>query len=92
MLDFNTTGTFLTARAVAKEMRAAKVTGSIVLIASMSGHVSNKGINMSVYCASKAAVHQLERSLAAEGAMLRIHSWAAPRRRHTPIRPLKLAP
>jgi NAD(P)-dependent dehydrogenase (short-subunit alcohol dehydrogenase family) len=66
ILDVNITGTFLTARAVAKEMHSAKVTGSIVLIASMSGHVSNKGINTSAYNASKAAVHQLGRSLAAE--------------------------
>jgi NAD(P)-dependent dehydrogenase (short-subunit alcohol dehydrogenase family) len=66
ILDVNTTGTFLTARAVAKEMHATRVTGSIVLIASMSGHVSNKGINTSAYNASKAAVHKLRRSLAAE--------------------------
>jgi NAD(P)-dependent dehydrogenase (short-subunit alcohol dehydrogenase family) len=66
ILDINITGTFLTARAVANEMHGARVTGSIVLIASMSGHVSNKGINTSAYNASKAAVHQLARSLAAE--------------------------
>jgi NAD(P)-dependent dehydrogenase (short-subunit alcohol dehydrogenase family) len=66
ILDVNTTGTFLTARAVAKEMHAVRVTGSIVLIASMSRHVSNKGINRSAYNASKAAIHQLGRSLAAE--------------------------
>lgn len=66
ILDINITGTFLTARAVANEMHRANVTGSIVLIASMSGHVSNKGINTSAYNASKSAVHQLARSLAAE--------------------------
>lgn len=66
ILDVNITGTFLIARAVAKEMHKAHVTGSIVLIASMSGHVSNKGINTSAYNASKAAVHQLARSLAQE--------------------------
>ena len=47
-------------------MHRANVTGSMVLIASMSGHVSNLGINTSAYNASKAAVHQLARSLAAE--------------------------
>jgi NAD(P)-dependent dehydrogenase (short-subunit alcohol dehydrogenase family) len=54
------------ARAAATEMHNANVSGSIVLIASMSGHVSNKGINTSAYNASKAGVHQLARSLAAE--------------------------
>ena len=66
ILDVNTTGTFLIAREAANEMHRAKVSGSIVLIASMSGHVSNRGINTSAYNASKAAVHQLARSLAAE--------------------------
>jgi NAD(P)-dependent dehydrogenase (short-subunit alcohol dehydrogenase family) len=66
ILDVNITGTFLVARAVANEMHRAHVTGSMVLIASMSGHVSNRGINTSAYNASKAAVHQLARSLAAE--------------------------
>ncbi|KAH7390008.1 hypothetical protein BKA66DRAFT_460292 [Pyrenochaeta sp. MPI-SDFR-AT-0127] len=66
ILDVNITGTFLIARCVAEEMHRAQVTGSIVLFASMSGHVSNKGINTSAYNASKAAVHQLARSLAQE--------------------------
>lgn len=66
ILDVNIMGTFLTARAVANEMHRANATGSIVLIASMSGHVSNRGINTSAYNASKSAVHQLARSLAAE--------------------------
>ncbi|KAF2125348.1 short chain dehydrogenase [Dothidotthia symphoricarpi CBS 119687] len=66
ILNINISGTFLMARAAANEMHKANVTGSIVLIASMSGHVSNRGINTSPYNASKAAVHQLARSLAAE--------------------------
>lgn len=66
ILDVNITGTFLLTRAAANEMHRANVTGSIVLIASMSGHISNRGINTSAYNASKAAVHQLARSLAAE--------------------------
>ncbi|OAL42870.1 NAD(P)-binding protein [Pyrenochaeta sp. DS3sAY3a] len=66
ILDVNITGTFLIARCVANEMHRANVPGSIVLIASMSGHISNRGINTSAYNASKAAVHQLARSLAAE--------------------------
>ncbi|KAJ4373411.1 hypothetical protein N0V83_003706 [Neocucurbitaria cava] len=66
ILDINVSGTFLIAREIAKEMHHANVSGSIVLFASMSGHVSNRGINTSAYNASKAAVHQLARSLAAE--------------------------
>ncbi|KAF2828200.1 NAD(P)-binding protein [Ophiobolus disseminans] len=66
ILDVNISGTFLLARAVANEMHRTNVSGSMVLIASMSGHVSNRGINTSAYNASKSAVHQLARSLAAE--------------------------
>lgn len=42
ILDVNINGTFLVTQAVAKEMHRANVTGSLVLIASMSGWVSNK--------------------------------------------------
>ncbi|KAF2016374.1 NAD(P)-binding protein [Aaosphaeria arxii CBS 175.79] len=66
ILDVNVTGTFLVAQAVGRDMHRANVTGSIVLIASMSGWVSNRGINTSAYNASKSALHQLTRSLAAE--------------------------
>ncbi|KAH7117891.1 hypothetical protein B0J11DRAFT_560996 [Dendryphion nanum] len=66
ILDVNITGTFTIVQAVAREMYRANVTGSIVLIASMSGWVTNKGISTSAYNASKAALHQLTRSLAAE--------------------------
>lgn len=66
ILDVNISGTFLLARAIANEMHQASISGSMVLIASMSGHVSNRGINTSAYNASKAAIHQLARSLAAE--------------------------
>lgn len=66
ILDVNITGTFLIARAAAKEMHRANVLGSVVLVASISGHVSNRGLNTSAYNASKAALHQLARSLAAE--------------------------
>ncbi|KAH6644796.1 hypothetical protein C7974DRAFT_28077 [Boeremia exigua] len=66
ILDVNTTGTFLVARAAANEMHRANVTGSIVLIASISGHGSNRGINSAAYNISKSAVHQMARSLAAE--------------------------
>ncbi|KAG9192486.1 hypothetical protein G6011_11220 [Alternaria panax] len=66
ILDINISGTFLIARAVANELHATNLPGSIVLFASISGHISNHGINTAAYNASKAAVHQLARSLAAE--------------------------
>ncbi|KAE8143498.1 hypothetical protein BDV38DRAFT_292090 [Aspergillus pseudotamarii] len=66
MLDVNVSGAFLAAQAAAWEMRQSDVSGSIVLVASMSGYVSNKGVDTAGYNASKAAVQQLARSLAAE--------------------------
>ncbi|KAE8349944.1 hypothetical protein BDV28DRAFT_163277 [Aspergillus coremiiformis] len=66
MLDVNVSGAFLAAQAAAREMRKSDVSGSIVLVASMSGYVSNKGVDTAGYNASKAAVQQLARSLAAE--------------------------
>ncbi|RAK95507.1 short-chain dehydrogenase [Aspergillus ibericus CBS 121593] len=66
ILDINVTGTFLIAQATAREVMRTNTTGSIVFVASMSGYVSNKGVDTAGYNASKAAVHQLTRSLAAE--------------------------
>lgn len=42
MLDVNVAGSFLIAQAVAREMVRTNTTGSMVLVASMSGYVSNK--------------------------------------------------
>lgn len=64
--DINITGTFLTARAVAAEMQRTNISGSIVLIASMSGHAANKGVDTAAYNTSKSGVLQLARSLASE--------------------------
>ncbi|KAL3461887.1 hypothetical protein BJX64DRAFT_277503 [Aspergillus heterothallicus] len=66
LMDINVTGTFLAAQAVAREMRKANVSGSMVLVASMSGTVVNKGVDTAAYNSSKSAVLQLARSLAAE--------------------------
>ncbi|KAL2818720.1 hypothetical protein BDW59DRAFT_151908 [Aspergillus cavernicola] len=66
VLDINVTGTFLIAQATANEMARTNSSGSMVLVASMSGYVSNKGVDTAAYNSSKAAVHQLARSLAAE--------------------------
>ncbi|KAF4553272.1 Short chain dehydrogenase-like protein 19 [Elsinoe fawcettii] len=66
MLDVNVTGTFLIAQAIARQMIKDDVSGSMVLVASMSGYVSNKGVDTAGYNSSRAAVQQLARSLAAE--------------------------
>jgi len=67
VLDVNLNGTFWCARAFGRHMLAAG-RGSIVNIGSMSGLVVNRPQPQSYYNASKAAVHQLTRSLAAEWA------------------------
>jgi NAD(P)-dependent dehydrogenase (short-subunit alcohol dehydrogenase family) len=70
--DFNrisnvdVTGVFLTAKHGAREFILSGTKGSIVMIASMSGQATNRSIISSAYNSSKAAVHQLSRSLAAE--------------------------
>ncbi|GAM38411.1 hypothetical protein TCE0_033f09109 [Talaromyces pinophilus] len=66
MMEVNVTGVFMTAQAVAKQMIRFGNGGSIVMIASMSGTIANKGLICPAYNASKAAVIQLGRNLAAE--------------------------
>jgi NAD(P)-dependent dehydrogenase (short-subunit alcohol dehydrogenase family) len=65
VLDVNLNGTFWCARAFGRHMLA-KGRGSIVNIGSMSGFIVNRPQPQSYYNASKAAVHQLTKSLAAE--------------------------
>ncbi|KAF3479481.1 3-alpha-(or 20-beta)-hydroxysteroid dehydrogenase [Arthroderma uncinatum] len=66
MFDINYTGLFMTVQAVARHMLDFGTHGSIVLIASMSGFVANKGMHSATYNSSKAAVIQLGRNLAME--------------------------
>ncbi|KAL4890297.1 hypothetical protein BDV59DRAFT_184711 [Aspergillus ambiguus] len=66
LMDINVAGTFLAAQAVAREMRKSNVSGSMVLVASMSGTVVNQGVDTAAYNSSKSAILQLARSLAAE--------------------------
>ncbi|KHN97688.1 NAD(P)-binding domain protein [Metarhizium album ARSEF 1941] len=66
ILGINVTGVFMTAQAAARQMVRLKKPGSICLVASMSGTIANKGMYAPAYNASKAAVIQLCRSLAAE--------------------------
>ncbi|CAK7265447.1 Exopolyphosphatase [Sporothrix epigloea] len=67
IMGVNVTGVFLTAQAVARQMvRLGRKGGSLVLVASMSGTVANRGLICPAYNSSKAAVIQLGRNLASE--------------------------
>jgi NAD(P)-dependent dehydrogenase (short-subunit alcohol dehydrogenase family) len=65
VLDVNLNGSFWCARAFGRHMLA-QGSGSIVNVGSMSGLIVNRPQPQSYYNASKAAVHQLTKSLAAE--------------------------
>ena len=67
VLDVNLNGTFWCARAFGRHMLARRK-GAIVNVGSMSGFIANKPQKQAHYNASKAAVHHLTRSLAAEWA------------------------
>jgi NAD(P)-dependent dehydrogenase (short-subunit alcohol dehydrogenase family) len=67
VIDVNLNGVFWCCRAFGKHMLAKK-RGAIVNIGSMSGFIVNKPQAQSYYNASKAAVHHLTKSLAAEWA------------------------
>ena len=67
VLDVNLNGTFWCARAFGRHMLA-QGSGAIVNVGSMSGFIVNRPQGQSHYNASKAAVHHLTRSLAAEWA------------------------
>ncbi len=67
VIDVNLNGTFWCARAFGRHMLKAG-RGSIVNVGSMSGFIVNRPQPQSYYNASKAAVHQLTKSLAAEWA------------------------
>jgi len=67
-LDINTTGSFLCAQAVAKQMIAQGTGGSIVFTASISGHRVNFPQPQVAYNVSKSALLTLKNCLAAEWA------------------------
>ena len=68
LIDINVTGAFLVAQACGKQMIKQGSGGSIIFIASMSGSIVNYPQGQCCYNASKAAVVQLGKSLAAEWA------------------------
>ena len=67
VIDVNLNGTFWCCRAFGRHMLEAKA-GAIVNVGSMSGFIVNKPQEQCYYNASKAAVHHLTKSLAAEWA------------------------
>jgi len=75
-LDINTTGSWLCAQAVAEQMVQQGTGGSIIFIASISGHSVNFPQPQVSYNVSKGALLQLKSSLAAEWARygIRINS------------------
>ncbi len=85
VIDVNLNGTFWCCRAFGKHMLAAR-SGAIVNIGSMSGFIVNKPQAQSYYNASKAAVHHLTKSLAAEwgGRGVRVNA-VAPTYIETPL-------
>ncbi|KAJ5701690.1 hypothetical protein N7488_009238 [Penicillium malachiteum] len=66
MLDVNVLGTFIPAKHFSRILVEQKTPGSIVMIASMSGQIANRGLTCTAYNSSKAAVHQMCRSVAQE--------------------------
>jgi len=85
VLDVNLNGSFWCARAFGRHMLAAG-RGAIVNVGSMSGLIVNRPQPQSYYNASKAAVHQLTKSLAAEWASRGVRVNAvAPTYINTPI-------
>ena len=85
VIDVNLNGVFWCCRAFGKHMLAAGK-GAIVNIGSMSGFIVNKPQPQSYYNASKAGVHHLTKSLAAEWAArgVRVNS-VAPTYINTPL-------
>ncbi|KAK0640354.1 putative oxidoreductase [Lasiodiplodia hormozganensis] len=69
MMDVNYSGVFMTCASAARAMfkwNPGRRDGAMVIIASMSGSVANKGLICPVYNSSKAALLQLTRNLAME--------------------------
>ncbi|PIL26863.1 hypothetical protein GSI_11043 [Ganoderma sinense ZZ0214-1] len=66
VFDVNVNGTLFTAQAAGQQMERFGTGGSIILIASISGHGANKGYPWMSYNTSKSAVLQMARSMACE--------------------------
>lgn len=66
ILRVNVVGAFISVKHTARILQQNGRQGSIVLIASMSGQIANRGLTCTAYNSSKSAVQQMCRSLAQE--------------------------
>ncbi|KAF8504048.1 hypothetical protein BU17DRAFT_58336 [Hysterangium stoloniferum] len=66
VMSVNTNGVLYTAQAVGRQMERFNMPGSIILIASMSGSITNRDHAWVAYNTSKSAVLQMARSMACE--------------------------
>jgi len=66
VLEVNTTGVLFTTQAAGRQMARFGNGGSIILVASMSGSITNRGHAWISYNSSKSAVLQMARSMACE--------------------------
>jgi len=66
VMDVNTNGALFTAQAAGQQMKRFGQPGSIIMTASISGHIVNKGCEGLPYNTSKSAVLQMTRSMACE--------------------------
>lgn len=66
IMRINVTGVFNTCKYAGRILHRNNRPGSIVIIASISGHIANRGLTCTAYNTSKAAVHQMCRSIAQE--------------------------
>ncbi|GAA6023968.1 hypothetical protein JCM10207_008646 [Rhodosporidiobolus poonsookiae] len=66
IMEINVAGAFVTSKTSANFWRKRDIKGSLVLIASMSGSIANRSLTCTAYNTSKAAVHQMCRSVAQE--------------------------
>jgi len=66
IMNVNVNGVLYTAQAAGRQMTRLGTPGSIILIASMSGSITNQGQHWVAYNTSKSAVIQMARSMAVE--------------------------
>jgi len=66
LMDVNVNGVLYTAQAAGRQMERLGLPGSIIMIGSMSGSITNQGMHWTAYNTSKAAVIQMARSMACE--------------------------
>ncbi|KIJ69493.1 hypothetical protein HYDPIDRAFT_24330 [Hydnomerulius pinastri MD-312] len=66
VMDINTNGVLYTAQAAGRQMSRFGTPGSIILVASMSGSITNRDHSWVSYNTSKSAVLQMARSMACE--------------------------